>query len=408
MHALLRLSVLTVALFPLSGWGQTSAAGVDAEMVAGSQAMRQGDLPEAIAQFKEATGKAPHFAEAYLDLGLAYEQHGDIPEALAALDKARTLKPTLRGANLFLGIAEYQLGDAKKAEDALRRETKLNPKDAKALMWLGVAELANNEADQAAATLDAAYALDPKDPDILYHRGRAHTLVSKESYEQMNALDPDGYRVHEVLGEADVEAERTADAITEYKAAIQRAPRQPGLHEALADLEWASSDLEAADALYQQELEIDPYSFLAWYKLGSLRVIDAKGDALGPLEKARALDPNFPDLYYYLGRAQIDAGQEQAGIESLKRASVATGGTAGPNGSSSTLNTLAYYQLSRVYRRLHETAQADEALAQFRKLRAQHDLEEQQKEKGRAERGDKLRQLPKPEPIPTEADAGKP
>ncbi len=136
-------------------------------------------------------------------------------------------------------------------------------------------------------------------------------------------------------------------------------------------------------------------------------MIDAKGDALGPLEKARALDPNFPDLYYYLGRAQIDAGQEQAGIESLKRASVATGGSAGPNGSSSTLNTLAYYQLSRIYRRLHQTAEADAALAQFRKLRAQHDLEEQQKEQGRAERGDKLRQLPKPEAIPTDADAAK-
>jgi len=406
MRRTFRLAALGLALLPLSAPAQ-APTGADAEMMAGSGAMRQGNLPEAIAQFKAATVKAPRFAEAYLDLGLAYEQHGEIPDALAALDKARTLKPTLRGANLFLGIAEYQLGDAKKAEDALKRETKLNPKDAKALMWLGVAQLANNEADQAAATLDAAYTLAPKDADILYHRGRAHTLVSKESYEQMNALDPDGYRVHEVLAEADVAAERTADAIAEYKAAIERAPRQPGLHEALADLEWAAGDTDLADTIYQQELALDPYSFLAWYKLGSLRVIDAKGDALAPLEKARSLDPNFPDLYYYLGRAQVDAGQDAAGIENLKRASVAAGGSAGPNGTSSTLNTLAYYQLSRIYRRLHRTAEADAALTQFRKLRAQRDAEEQQKEQRLTERGDKRLQLPKPESIPTDAEAGK-
>jgi tetratricopeptide (TPR) repeat protein len=407
MRGAFPLVLLTAALLPVTASGQATTSGAEGEMTAGTEAMREGNLVQAIAQFKAATAKSPHFAEAFLDLGLAYEQQGNIPEALAALDRARTLKPTLRGANLFLGIAEYQLGDARKAEEALRHETKLNPKDAKALMWLGVAQLANDEPDQAAATLDMAYALDPKDPDILYHRGRAHALVSKESYEQMNALDPDGYRVHEVLGEADIEAERTADAITEYKAAIERAPRRPGLHESLADLEWASGDTAAADTLYQQELAIDPYSFLAWYKLGSLRVIDAKGDSLAPLEKARSLDPNFPDLYYYLGRAQVEAGQEQAGIENLKRASVETGGAPGPHGSSSTLNMLAYYQLSRVYRRLHETAQADDALAQFRKLRAQHDLEEQQKEQRLMERGDKLRQLPKTEPIPQDADPGK-
>ncbi len=386
---------------------QPVSAGADDEMVAGTEAMRQGDFAGAIAAFQAAVVKVPRFAEAYLNLGLAEEQAGDYGAAIGALDKARMLKPGLRGANLFLGIAQYQVGDSVKAEEALKREVKANPKDAKALMWLGIAELANNEADAAAGTLDAAYALMPKDADILYHRGRAHTLVSKESYEQMNALDPDGFRVHEVLGQADIEAERTADAITEFKAAIDRAPRQPGLHEQLADLEWAAGQTELADTTYQEELALDPNSFLVWYKLGSLRVITAKGDALGPLEKAQKLDPNFPDLYYYLGRAQVEAGQDVAGIENLKRASVSVGGTAGPNGTATTLNTMAYYQLMRVYRRLHRTDEANAALAEFRRLRAQRDAEEQKKEQRLTERGDKRRQLPKPETIPTDADPGK-
>jgi tetratricopeptide (TPR) repeat protein len=402
------IALLAAGPSSMSAQGTTSeGAGseqVAKAMAAGSEAMRTGDFATAVERFSDVTKLRPQLAEGYIDLGLAEEQQGDYAAAVKSLDRARTLKPSLRGANLFLGIAEYQVGETRNAEESLKREVKLNEKDPKALMWLGVAELANDEPDAAVGSLDAAAALSPKDPDILYHRGRAHLLVSKESYQQMFAVDPDGFRVHEVLAQADVEAERTVDAIAEYKRAIEQAPHHAGLHEELADLYWASGSTELADTTYREELAIDPYSFTSYYKLGSLRVtMDKPQEALASLEKAVSLDPGFPDVYYYLGRAQVEAGQDagqvSAGIENLKRASTASG--------NKTLNTLAFYQLSRVYRRLHQTPEANAALAQFRVLRAEHDVEEQQKQERLIEKGDKRRQLPKQESIPTDADAAK-
>jgi tetratricopeptide (TPR) repeat protein len=375
--------------------------GVDADMMAGTTALRQDNLQQAVESFKAVTREQPQFAEGYFDLGLALEQQLDYPAAAAVLDKARHLKPTLRGANLFLGIAEYQIGAFPQAIEALQREVKLSPKDAKARMWLGICQLDSGQITAAAASLDEAAILAPKDPDILYHRGRAHLLLSKQSYEQMFAIEPDSFRVHEVLGQADAEAGQTSNAIDQYKLAIERAPQYAGLHEELGDLYWTAGQTDAADLAYQQELENDPYSVTTYYKLGSLRVILGKPQSALPLlQKAVALDPGFENAYYYLGRAQVDTGQDAAGIANLQRVSTSKGDIG--------LNILAYYQLLRVYRRLHEDDQANAALAKFRALRDQKNIADQLKVQAHADEVEKRRQLPREEPIPTDADASAP
>lgn len=374
---------------------QQAAGNADAAMMAGTAAMRGGDMKLAVESFQQATRERPQFAEAYLDLGLALEQELQYPAAAEALERARTLKPTLRGANLFLGIAEYQVGAMNKAIEALRREVRLSPQDAKARMWLGMSLVEAHQYTEGAAALDAAAVLAPKDADILYHRGRAHLLVSQQSYEAMFALDPDSYRVHEVLGQADAEAQRTSDAIDQYKLAIERAPQHVGLHEELADLYWASGETEVADGEYRKELAIDPYSVTAYYKLGSLQVILGKPQEAVPLlQKAVALEPAFENAVYYLGRAQVELGDDAAGIGNLVQVSTSK--------ADPTLRTLAFYQLARVYRRAHRPEEADAALAQFKTLRAQSQADEAARLAGRIERHG---QLPKEEPMPTDAEA---
>jgi tetratricopeptide (TPR) repeat protein len=192
--------------------------------------MRAGRLDEAAAGFATIVKDSPEFAEAYFNLGLVREEQGRNEAALTCLDKALALKPRLRGANLFLGIAEYRLNRMDRAIGALRRETANYPSDAGAWMWLGVAQLAAERPEDAAAALDKAAELDPNSVDILYHRGRAHLLVAKDSYAKMYKIDPNSWRVHQVLAQADAEADRHVDAIAEYLAAIQLAPNQPGLH----------------------------------------------------------------------------------------------------------------------------------------------------------------------------------
>ncbi|HKI11802.1 MAG TPA: tetratricopeptide repeat protein [Candidatus Acidoferrum sp.] len=360
----------------------------------GTAAMRRNDASEAVRDFRAYLQSEPGSPEGYFNLGLALEMGGQLEEALSALQKAASLQPGLRAVRLFIGILDYKLNHLSTAHDELTRETRLEPKNAAGWMWLGVVELAQNKVDAAASDLDKASVLDPKNLDILYHRGRAHLLVSKESYAAMFKLAPDSWRVHEVLAQADAEAFRADDAISEFRLAIAGAPLEPGLHEELGDACWTAGKLQEADDAYAEEIKIDPSNAVALYKLGSLRVIrDDAANGVPLLERALTLDPALNDAHYYLGKGEGDLGKDDLAIEQFRLAT-------NPQGAEE-LRIMSWYQLATIYRKLHRTQEAGQALATFRQLKAARD---QRQESKFQEQGKRRDQLPRQETIPAESE----
>jgi len=327
-----------------------------------SEAMRRGDLNAAGDGFAAAAKLAPAFAEAHFNLGLVREEQGRLDEAIASFEKAIKLKPHLHGANLFLGVAHYKLNHYDQALSAVRKESEAYPKDAAAWMWLGVIELAKDQPEEAAAALDKAAQLAPDNMDILYHRGQAHLLVSRSSYERMFKEDPKSWRVHEVLGQIDADAERYNDAISEYLEAIKLAPAQPGLHEELGAVYRRAVKSDEADAAFQAELEINPHNALARYERGVLateRGDGAKGKEL--IEAAVVEKPGLPHADYNLGRAEKLLGNDAAAAAHFERAVA--------NDSDPETVEQAWYQLGTLYRRLHRLEDSQKALAMFQKLK---------------------------------------
>jgi len=343
-----------------------------------TDAMRAGRLDAAGDQFASIAKDSPQFAEVHLNLGLVREEQGRNEEAIASLQKALSLKPRLRGANLFLAIAEYRLNHFNKAITALQKETSYYPSDANAWMWLGVAQLAAENPEEAVTSLDKAAKLAPDNVDILYHRGRAHLLVSKNSYEKMFQVDPQSWRVHQVLAQANAEADRSEEAVAEYKAAIQLAPKQPGLHESLGTEYWKAGKLDLAVVSLEQELEIDPNNMLARYKLGQLEVNRGEGaKSKELLETVVRQDPSLKNSSYYLGRAEMELGNYAEAVKSFER-------TVSVLGVDRELVQQAWYQLGIAYRHLRRVDDAQKAFATFQRLKdeeAQKQLERLKKKR---------------------------
>jgi tetratricopeptide (TPR) repeat protein len=360
----------------------------------GNEAIRKGNAAEAVRDFQEFLRLRPGSAEGYFNLGLALQSAGQLQESLTALGKAGSLQPGLHGLRLFTGIVNYKLNHLSAAHDDLVSETRLEPRNAAGWMWLGVVDLAQNNADAAAAGLDKAAMLDPTNQDILYHRARAHLLISKASYAAMFKINPDSWRVHEVLGQADAEAFRTDDAISEFRLALRTAPHEPGLNEELGDACWTAGNLQEADDAYSEEIKIDSANAIALYKLGSLRV--TRDDAAGGvplLEQALALDPTIGDAHYYLGKGNAALGKDDVAIEHFRLAT-------NPQGTEE-LRIMSWYQLATLYRNLHRTQEAGEALAAFRKMKTARDQRRESKLEAQTRRRD---QLPRQETMPATAD----
>jgi tetratricopeptide (TPR) repeat protein len=328
-------------------------------------AMREGHLDQAREGFAAIVKENPTFAEAHLNLGLVLQEQNRFEEASASFQKALILKPKLRGANLFLGLAQFRLNQLDKAVVAIQKETTAYPKDPAAWMWLGVVRLAQEKPEEAAEALDKAAKLAPDDMDILYHRGRAHLLVSKNSYGRMFRIDSHSWRVHQVIAQANAEADRHVDAVVEYQAAIKLAPTQPGLHEELGSEYRNLGKLPEAEEAFKRELELDPNSALAKYKLGELTVEKgdgAKGKEL--IEAALREKPGLLHADYNLGRAEMLLGNDAAAAWHLERATTAAG-------SDPEVVEQSWYQLGVVYRRLHRMEEAQRAMATFQKLKDQ-------------------------------------
>ena len=327
-----------------------------------SEAMRRGDLNTAGDGFADVVKAAPGFAEAHFNLGLVRQEQGRLDEAVSSFEKALVLKPHLHGANLFLAAANDKLNHFDQALAAARKETANFPRDATAWMWLGVIELAMDRPEEAAEALDRAAKLAPNDVDILYHRGQAHLLVSKNSYAKMFKADPKSWRVRQVLAQANAEADRPLDAIAEYQEAIRLAPTQPGLHEELGSEFRNAGKPQEAETAFLKELEIDPYNVLARYKLGVLAI--EKGDGQKAREFIAAALKQKPGLRhseYNLGRAEMLLGEDAAAAGHFQ--------TAIGNETDSEVLQQSWYQLGIVSRRLHRMNEAQQAMAMFQKLK---------------------------------------
>jgi tetratricopeptide (TPR) repeat protein len=357
-----------------------------------SEAMRQGNFGEAVAGFSSVTKQAPTFAEAHFNLGLAYEELGKPNEAIASLEKALVLKPRLHGANLFLGVAYYKLNQLDAALVAIKKETTAYPKEAGALMWLGVVELAKERPEDAAEALDKAAKLAPNDVDILYHRGRAHLLVSKNSYGKMFTADPKSWRVHQVLAEANAEADHNTDAIAEYEEAIKLAPTQPGLHEELGSVYRNAQMPKEAVAAFSRELVIDPHNVLAGYNLAVLAV--ERGDGAQAKEFIDAALREKPDLHhadYILGRAEMQLGNDGVAMEFLRHATAIE--------TDPEFLQQSWYQLGIAYRRLHRMPEAQQAMVTFQKLKSEEEEASQKNlKKFEVHHHEDAAQPPAPEP----------
>jgi tetratricopeptide (TPR) repeat protein len=351
----------------------------------GVQAMQAGHWDDAAQSFTQAAKLRPNFAETYFNLGLVRLQQKQWGEASQSLEHALKLRPGLRGANMFAGIANYRRNDYAGAISLLKKETLSDSKNANAYMWLGVAQLAAGKVDDAGESLDKAAKLKPNDVDILYHRGRAHMLISKDSYEQMYKVEPNSWRVHEVLAQSFTDAERYGDAINECEEAIRLKPDEPGLHEELADIYWKQNQLDKAETEFQNELKQDPENVTAMYKLSVVSIERSKPEVAAQLlAEVLRQEPHSPDARYQLGRAQAQMGNAETAINSFQAAV--------SDSSQNDTETLrqSYYQLAQLYRRTQHPEESRAALNSFMRLKQQADAEQAQRLQDKLKRSSQM------------------
>ena len=110
---------------------------------------------------RRAIERRPVYGEAHYNLGNALQAAGDLPGAIAAFRQAIALEPDLAAPHFNLGIALLKTGAAADAAAFFRGALRLRPDFAEAEFNLGNALLEQGDAAEAAASFERALSLTP-------------------------------------------------------------------------------------------------------------------------------------------------------------------------------------------------------------------------------------------------------
>lgn len=158
----------------------------------------RGDLPRAIALYREAAGQTPDDPEAWYNLAAAFQDAGDQEKAAAAIGEALRRDEKRPEAHNVLGISLASTGQLERAKGEFDRALAIDPHNARAFNNVGNVERAMNRPAEAEAAYRKAIALAPRYADPL--NGLGALLVERDRprdalplFDRAISLAPDSF-----------------------------------------------------------------------------------------------------------------------------------------------------------------------------------------------------------------------
>jgi tetratricopeptide (TPR) repeat protein len=283
------------------------------EQAAGLQALDRKDYPQAEQIFAKLAADDPKDFSAFFNLALAESAQKKNEQAAAHFKQVLLLKPGLYEAQINLGILD--VGEHKPAEaiDLLRAAAQQKPNLPRPPRYLGDALLATGDLDGAATAYRAALAIDPK--MAAAELGLGQTLVRQNRadealphYRQAVALDPNLKSYLLQVAAAFSEAKQPEKAIE----LLVTFPDDPGAREELGRLYLKANRPADAVASFEAAVALAPTSSNK-LALASAYLENKQPDAAAPiLEQALAANPNDFELHMAVGRIRRDKHQYPA------------------------------------------------------------------------------------------------
>jgi tetratricopeptide (TPR) repeat protein len=325
-----------VCLLPLS---MTFAQSFSERASQAAQALQNGDYTTAEQLYTELAHANPNLAEIQSNLGLAQYFQFKLGAAEESFRGALRLDPRLFVPNFFLGKMYFQKGRFTDALPSLKRAVETQPQDKSARSLLAADLVKLSRDNEAIAQYQQLLSEDPSDAECIYDLGLAYLDLGKRAYRHLREFKSTGFP-DLVMAEFHAQQGLGEMAAVEYHQAISSSPQVPGLRVSLANLLLKSGKWQEAEAIFKQELAIDPYSYKSFFGLAASALQAGKEDsAVVYLDKAASIRPEFfdplPECAMF-GQVRMSSSthsilspatnQKSFGADLLSSCSVAAGG----------------------------------------------------------------------------------
>lgn len=317
-------------------------------------------LSRQIAAAEAAVAQRTQDPETLKRLAKLYQAEGKFSKALPLLEHIVVLAPNDLEAQRLLGIDRFHAAEPRDALEPLRLAIQGNAEDDEASFYLGLCYLALDRDDEANKAFDHLAAGVQENIDELYWLVKGYSRVSSAMLSRLAGLGEESYRLHQIRGEYFDLKNDPDQAIKEYQKAVNLRPDLCSLHYVLGDAYWKRSHLDEAAVEFRRAIELDPRHFMAHYKLGMVLLEQHNpADALKEFRAALDEQPGLVNGYLGLGKSLYQQGEYAAAVPMLQR--YVGLAPEDPTG---------HYLIAQIFRRLNNTAAAEEELTLFKQKEA--------------------------------------
>jgi cellulose synthase operon protein C len=285
-----------------------------------------GQTADAVAAFTALLQHHPDDLGALVQLGLAEKTSGRFEQALEWLERARAIDPTSSVVHFYIGEILYNRGLNDEALSALKRAIELNPENPDALYLMGFVLGDMGRHEEAQAVTKRAIKLNPT-------LSRAQTNLSLDQYRsdryeamvsgrQEKPEIVEGQQLaHFNLGLAFRQKGYYAEALREYRLAMDRGEEHDLVLQAMAEVHLLRRDPRAALELYDRLLESQPDSPKLWNERGiALHQEGRATEAADSYRRAIAREPFYALAHNNLGVALYHVGEVDGAVSSFRAA----------------------------------------------------------------------------------------
>jgi Tfp pilus assembly protein PilF len=287
----------------------TPAAGARSDL--GGALYEAGLLAEAELELNAALTLDPANAETVLRLARVYLARKEVPAAGRTLEAALARKVEAPAIYALLAVVYEKSGHIENAIPAMRIAIQLDPQSEKYRFQYGVLLTENNAPAAAIIRLNEALQSFPKSPRLHLAIGLANLKISKndeavQAFNRAIELDPNFAQAYAYLGLTRVLVGQYEEAARLYEQALQRNPDIAVVHYLLADALLKQTDAGATriEKSLKRAIDLDANYAPARLALGKLYArAEHLSEAVAEFEQVIKLDPNLAEAHYQLGRA---------------------------------------------------------------------------------------------------------
>lgn len=289
----------------------TSAHTPAARAELGAALFEAGLLPEAEAELSAAVSLNPADTDSVVRLARVYLARKDLPAA------GRTLEASVARGNdpapVYALLAEVyeQSGHVENAIPAMRLAIQRDPKSERNRFAYAVLLTNTNAPGAAVIRLEESLREFPSSSRLWFALGFANFRLDKNeeaerALRKAIELDPKFAPAFAYLGLIRARIGEYGEAVTLYESALKADGKLAVVHHLIADamLKQMNADTRVIETHLRQAVEMDPTFMPARLSLGKVFMRAQRwNEAAAEFEQVIKLDPNVPDGYYQLGLA---------------------------------------------------------------------------------------------------------